>query len=531
MSKKVPHTYTIIFSIILICAVLSWIIPAGEYGRHTVEINGSTRTVITENSYHAVESSPQSWQVFSALWQGFEKQAGIIAFLLIIGGAFQILNNSRAIDTGIFSFLRFTRKLENHRGFKRIGVNQVVIAMVVVLFSTFGAVFGMSEETLAFVIILVPLAISMGYDSIVGLGMVYVAAHVGFAGAILNPFTIGIAQGLSDLPLFSGFEYRLFCWVVLTIVWIVCLLLYAARIKRNPQLSPMYEADAYWRNRQGESTESIAYTTPTAAYVIYGMILVALAAFSILYPTTVFRIGSLSFKGYAVPIASLLFALAGWVGLRKSFHFFILSILAFTIVFLVIGIMGHGWYLPEISALFLAMGIQSGYAAGNNADGIIKLFLEGAKDILSAAIVVGLAGGIIQILQDGRIIDPILHALASLMNETGKIVSVGAMYVIQTLINIVIPSGSAKAALTMPIMAPFSDVIGISRQATVMAFQFGDGFTNMITPTSAVLIGALGIARIPYEVWIRWFFKIILLFILLGFLLLIPTVIIPLPGF
>ena len=232
-----------------------------------------------------------------------------------------------------------------------------------------------------------------------------------------------------------------------------------------------------------------------------------------------------------MPVGTVLFALFGWLGLRKSFHFFILSILAFTVIFLVIGVMGHGWYLPEISAIFLAMGVLSGYAAGKDADGIIKLFLEGAKDILSAAIVVGLAGGIIQILQDGRIIDPILHALASLMNEAGRVASVGAMYVIQTLINIIIPSGSAKAALTMPIMAPFSDVIGISRQATVMAFQFGDGFTNMITPTSAVLIGALGIARIPYEVWVKWFAKILLLFVVLGFLLLIPTVVMQLPGF
>ena len=204
MLKKIPHTYTIIFSIILLCAVLSWIIPAGEYSRHTVEVNGTTRSVIVDNSYHAVESVPQTWQVFSALLQGFEKQAGIIAFLLIIGGAFQIMNNSRAIDVGIFSFLRFTQGLERHRFMKRIGVNNLVIAMIIFLFSMFGAVFGMSEETLAFVIIIVPLAISMGYDSITGLCMVYVAAHVGFAGAILNPFTIGIAQGLSGLPLFSG---------------------------------------------------------------------------------------------------------------------------------------------------------------------------------------------------------------------------------------------------------------------------------------------------------------------------------------
>ncbi|MDE7374624.1 MAG: TIGR00366 family protein, partial [Odoribacter sp.] len=152
-------------------------------------------------------------------------------------------------------------------------------------------------------------------------------------------------------------------------------------------------------------------------------------------------------------------------------------------------------------------------------------------DMLSAAMVAGLAGGIIQILQDGYIIDTILHALAALMSEAGRVVSIGVMYLIQTLINIVIPSGSAKAALTMPIMAPFSDVIGISRQATVMAFQFGDGFTNMITPTSAVLIGALGIARIPYEVWVKWFFKLLLLLVVLGFLLLVPTVVMDLPGF
>ena len=531
MLKKIPHTYTIIFSIILLCAVLSWIIPAGEYSRHTVEVNGTTRSVIVDNSYHAVESVPHTWQVFSALLQGFEKQAGIIAFLLIIGGAFQIMNNSRAIDVGIFSFLRFTQGLERHRFMKRIGVNNLVIAMIIFLFSMFGAVFGMSEETLAFVIIIVPLAISMGYDSITGLCMVYVAAHVGFAGAILNPFTIGIAQGLSGLPLFSGFEYRLFCWFLLTVILVACVLIYAARVKRHPTLSPMYRADEYWRNRRTESGEEVAYTIPVASYIVYGLILVSLIIFAVVYPVTTFSLGNASVTFYAVPVGTVLFALFGWLGLRKSFHFFILSILAFTVIFLVIGVMGHGWYLPEISAIFLAMGVLTGYAAGKDTDSIIKLFLEGAKDILSAAIVVGLAGGIIQILQDGRIIDPILHALASLMNEAGRVASVGAMYVIQTLINIIIPSGSAKAALTMPIMAPFSDVIGISRQATVMAFQFGDGFTNMITPTSAVLIGALGIARIPYEVWVKWFAKILLLFVVLGFLLLIPTVVMQLPGF
>ena len=211
----------------------SWIIPAGEYSREVRAVNGTERTVIVDNSFHAVDPAPQSWQVFGVLLEGFEKQAGIIAFLLIIGGAFQIMNSSRAIDTRILSFLRSSRKVEKYRLFRMIGVNNVVISLIITLFSLFGAVFGMSEETLAFVIIIVPLAISMGYDSITGLCMVYVAAHVGFSGAILNPFTIGIAQGLSDLPLFSGFGYRLFCWAVLTSILIVIVLRYAAKVKKE----------------------------------------------------------------------------------------------------------------------------------------------------------------------------------------------------------------------------------------------------------------------------------------------------------
>jgi uncharacterized ion transporter superfamily protein YfcC len=185
----------------------------------------------------------------------------------------------------------------------------------------------------------------------------------------------------------------------------------------------------------------------------------------------------------------------------------------------------------EIATLFMALGIASGMAINKSADEIAKLFLEGVKDILSAAIIVGLAGGIIVVLEDGGIIDSILYGLSKAMGNFGNVASVGVMYAIQTIINIVIPSGSAKAAITMPIMAPFSDLIGISRQATVMAFQFGDGFTNMITPTSGVLIAVLGVARIPYHKWVKWVWPLILTVVILGFLLLIPTVTMKLNGF
>lgn len=193
--------------------------------------------------------------------------------------------------------------------------------------------------------------------------------------------------------------------------------------------------------------------------------------------------------------------------------------------------MGYGWYVMEIATLFLALGIFSGIAMNYSPNTITRLFLEGVKDITSAALVVGLAGGIIMILNNGLIIDTLLHKLSGSMSEMGNIATIGTMYVIQTAINIFIPSGSAKAALTMPLMSQFSDLIGLSRQATVMAFQFGDGFTNMITPTSGVLIGALGVARIPFNKWLKWITPLMIILIVLGFLLLIPTVTMKLNGF
>ena len=208
-----------------------------------------------------------------------------------------------------------------------------------------------------------------------------------------------------------------------------------------------------------------------------------------------------------------------------------LSAVLLAIVALVVGVLKFHWYIAEISALFLAMGILAGIIDRQGADGIAKLFIAGCKDILSAALVVGLASGIIFILRDGRVIDTMLYGLTRSLASTGQVASVGVMYLFMTLLNIIMPSGSAKAALTMPIMAQFADLIDVSRQTTVLAFQFGDGFTNMLTPTSGVLIACLGVAKIPYATWLKWVWKFILAMILVGFLLILPTIFLPLPGF
>jgi len=529
MFKRVPHTYVIVFTLIVMAAVATWFVPGGQYIEQKVLINGNETTELV---YQQIDSQPQTWEVFAAFVKGFEKGAGIIIFILMIGGAFWIMNDTKAIDVGIFSFLGFVKQLDKHKIIKFIGANNLILTLIMLMFSVFGAVFGMSEETIAFMVILVPLAISMGYDSITGVGIVFVAAGLGFAGAVLNPFTIGIAQGLAELPLFSGFEYRLVCFGIINIIGISYILWYANKVKRKPESSTVYQEDEYWRKRSGVDIKQTKAETSKMAWITFGLTLIALILFSIKYDTTSLKIGDINWKPLPImPVLTAVFAVSGVLTLRKKIHYFILTLLGFTMIFLIVGVMGYQWYITEIAALFLAMGLLTGASMGYDADKITILFLEGAKDIMSAALVVGLAGGIIVILEDGKIVHTILHSMAQSMSDLGSIASVGIMYGIQTLINIFIPSGSAKAALTMPIMAPFSDLIGLSRQATVMAFQFGDGFTNMITPTSPVLIGVLGIARVPYTKWVKWIFPLILILVIVGFLLLIPTVTMELNGF
>ena len=494
---KVPNTYVIIFTVLLVCAVATWLVPGGE---------------------------PQTWQVFSALYEGFSQQAGIIAFVLIIGGAFWVVNSTKAVDEGIMKFISKVQNLERFSLVRRLGVGNIVITLVMLLFGLFGAVFGMSEETIAFVAVVIPLARSLGYDDFVGVCMVYVAAHVGFAGAMLNPFTIGIAQGMAELPLFSGIEYRIFCWVVLMLIAITFVLWYANKTRKPLEIKEV-SSDV-----SALSEESVS---KVRAWICYAALTVVLVLFSVFYASDcVIKLGESSFDTpWLLWVATGLFAVISFFALRNSVKMFILNMLMFAIVFLVIGAMGYGWYLSEICALFMALAVCAGFSAGYSADNIAKEFIAGAKDIFSAALIIGFAAGIIVILKNGQVIDTMLASMASALEGTGRVGALVSMYGIQTFINLFIPSASAKAAVTMPIMAPFADMINVSRQATVLAFQFGDGFTNMITPCSGVLMAVLSVAKIPYEKWVKWAWKFILLLVAVGFLLLLPTLFMDLPGF
>ena len=437
--KKLPNTYVIIAILIVFCAVLTWLIPGGQY------VTAEDGTL----SYESVNAVPQTWQVLTAIYNGFVKQAGIIIFILVVGGAFWLLNATGAVDAGIKRFIA------------GIGQNdKVVLVALTLLFSLGGAIFGMSEEAIPFVGIVVPLVVSMGYDAIMGLLIVYVASNIGFSSAFLNPFTVGIAQGMADLPPFSGMGYRIFAWALLTGLLCVFVVLYARKTRKAPQQQAQVEA---------------------------------------------------------APLQPRQIA--------------ILVVLFLTVVALILGVTLWGWYMPEITGLFLGMGILCGIIAGFPANKIADELVTGAKDILSAALVVGFASGIVIILQDGKVVDSILHAMQNSLDGTSEVTSLTAMYGIQAVINFLIPSATAKAAITIPIMAPFSDLVGVSRQAMVLAFQFGDGFTNMITPTSGVLMAALAMARVPYEKWVKWIWKGVGILLILGLLLLVVTLFLPLSGF
>jgi uncharacterized ion transporter superfamily protein YfcC len=454
LKKKIPDVFVIVFGLILLAALATWIVPGGSYQRVTEQVSGVSREVPVPGSFTYGESRPQALEVFTAPMKGFLRLAEIVAFIFLVGGAFYILNETGAIAAGIGRLVRLLK-----------GKEFLIIPIVMTFFSLFGAVFGMCEEAMPFVLIFVPLALSLGYDSFVGVSLSFLAAGVGFAGAFLNPFTLQIAQGLSGVPLVSGWEYRIVVWVVVTATTTAWIMIYAARIRKDPTRSPMHDLDSVRREdilrRQSE-----------------------LGAFT----------------------------------LR---HALALLVLAAGVVMMIVGVTLFQWYITELSALFLAMGVIAGIVAGQHPNTLAKNFILGVKDMAGAALIVAFSGGILVVLENGNIMDTILYGLASMTSNLPRMLSADAMYVMQMCVNFFIPSGSTKAALTMPLMGPLADLSGITRQTAVLAYQLGDGFTNMIIPTSGVTIGTLTMAKIPYERWFKWHLPMQIWFVVLSLLLLI----------
>lgn len=463
--RKFPDTLVIIFSFMIVFTILTWIIPAGEFDREIV--NG--RSVIVPNSYHEVKQNPQSLELFVMPIKGFVSAAEIIGFILIVGGVFTIINRTGAINALLYKIIKASKKNET--------LKKMVIPIIMFFFSLGGATFGMAEETLVFIMITIPLCISLGYDAIVGVCVAFIGAAVGFAGAFFNPFTIGIAQGIAEVGIFSGWGYRLIVWLVFTIVAIIYVTMYARKIEKDPYKSMVGDIE---------------------------------------YDERVMNFDESDMK-------------------LNSKRKWILGLLAFALILLVIGVQTKplipsiswlsNWYINELSALFLALGIVSALIYGIGPSKMVSSFGEGAKEMAMPALIVGFAKAIVLIGEEGKIIDTILYNVSNLGENLPNYVSVQIMFFVQTGINFFVPSGSGQAALTMPLMAPLSDILGISRQTAVLAYQFGDGITNMIIPTSAVLMGVLQIAKIPYDKWFKFILPLVVIMSIIAMILLIIPVV------
>lgn len=444
---KVPHTYVILFAVIIIMALLTYLIPAGEFGR--VEDPNTGRMVVDAASFHAVEQNPISFfGLFQSIPKGMSAASSIIFFIFIVGGSFQIITGTGAIEAGIS---RIAVKLE--------GKDKLMIPIFLVIFSFFGATIGMAEEAIVFVPIGIALARALGYDAIVGTAMITLGAACGFTSGFMNPFTVGVAQGIAELPLFSGIAFRLVILVVMLIVTTVYLLRYGNKVKSDPSYSIVHELEKEEKHKVIDLSQIPAF---------------------------------------------------------EKQHYLVLLTLIVGFGFIIYGVFKQGWYITEIASAFLAMGIIGGLLGKLGPSAISKEFVEGARGIVFGALVVGIARGILVVMQDGAIIDAIINGLALGIQNLPKSVAVLGMYIVQVIINFFIPSGSGQAAATMPIMVPLSDVLTINRQVAVMAYQFGDGFTNSIIPTSAALMGVLSVAKISYEKWVKFLWPLMLIWIVIG---------------
>ncbi len=447
VKMKVPHTYVILFAVILIMALLTYIIPAGEFAR--VEDPGTGRMVVDPASFQAVEQNPIGFfDLFQSIPKGMTAAASIIFFIFVVGGSFQIITGTGAIEAGIS---RIAVKLE--------GKDKLMIPIFLVIFSLFGATIGMAEEAIVFVPIGIALARALGYDAIVGTAMISLGAACGFTSGFMNPFTVGVAQGIAELPLFSGLAFRLVILVVMLIITTIYLLRYGSKVKADPSYSIVYELEVEEKHKIIDLSNLPAFE-----------------------------------KQHALVLLTML------VGFG----------------FIIYGVFEKGWYITEIASAFLAMGIIGGLLGKMGPSAISREFVEGAKGIVFGALVVGIARGILVVMQDGAIIDSIINGLALGIQSLPKAVAVLGMYVVQVIINFFIPSGSGQAAATMPIMVPLSDVLSINRQVAVMAYQFGDGFTNSIIPTSAALMGVLSVAKISYEKWFKFLWPLMLIWLATG---------------
>lgn len=450
---KVPHVYAIIFALMVIFAVLTWIVPSGSYQRQ--EVNGrevtvagtyeqSEKTYIDEETGDEVDLRQGVFDVLQAPTRGIQEAIEVVAFILIVGGSFQVITKTGAITSGMG---RVVRRFKNK--------DILIIPIAMVLFALGGTSFGMAEETLPFFAIFMPIMMAMGFDSMTAFMVVFVGARTGYIASTINPFNVLIAQGILGIQGNPQLWLRMIAWVVLTAVAITWVVLYARRVKKNPESSITFEDDI---------AKKVEFAADESALD------------------------------------------AEFTGRQKG----VLAVFIAGVCLIIWGLVTQGWYMNEISAVFLAMGLLAGVIAGFSQDVIAQEFVAGIADFAFSAIVVGLARGILVIASDGMIIDTILNALATGLGGIPAVLFTTLLYAVENLLAILVPSSSGLAALTAPIFGPLTELMGLNPEAAVWALSMGSATMSLICPTSAILVAGLGVCKIKLGQWWKTVWKFFL---------------------
>jgi len=439
--------FTIIVFLVLIvlAGIASYAIPAGEYV--TKIVNGNT-----EQIYQTVAQTPiPVWKIILAPIMSLGGPNGpiiifLIFFILTIGGSFSILNKS-----GILSRL-ITDMVEKFADQK-----YVFLFISITVFVLLGSTLGIIEEVTPMILIFIPLAYRLKWDTVTGVAIPFASAHFGFAAATFNPFTIGTAQKLAGVPLFSGLSLRLLTLVLVLITYCAFMYWYTRRIEKDPTKSVTYGIDV--------EIKALSYSDDIP--VLEGKVRPALT----------------------------------WIGCC----FLAISIVVAAGAFYK---PVQGLAFPLIAVIFLVMGIGAGLFAGKSVKEVMVMFKNGLIDFSIAIVLILLASSIGWLIHEGKTLATMLHFLTQHLQGMSKELAAVLMYVFQMFMNFLIPSGSAQATLTIPIMAQLGDILGLTRQTTVLAFQFGDGFANIMFPTNTLLMVVLGIAGIKYTDWVKWIFPL-----------------------
>ena len=433
---QLPHIYVLLFAIIVVCTILTWVLPAGEFDRVVNEATG--RTVAVAGTFHTVEQSPVGiFQMFQAIYNGMCDAGSVTFFVFISYASINIIIASGAFNGLVAGLLKV------FKGKARVAIIPIFMFIVGIASSTIG----LFEEWFPFVPVFAGIAMAMGFDAVVGMAIVAFGAATGYSGAMMNPFTVGIAQGIAEVAPMSGMGYRFLCHMAMLVVGSTLPIRYALKVQADPSQSLVY----------GET-------------------------------------GHITMSENDVQNAPF--------GIREKL---VLLILLGGIIAIVYGCKVYGWYFAELSAVFIIMGLLSALVMGWGPNKIGELYSKGFTDIAMACMMIGLARGILMVLQAGNIIDTVVYYFSLPLAAFPSWFCGVAMLIMQTLLNFLIPSGSGQAATSMPIMAPLADLLGVSRDTAVLAFQFGDGLSNFLWPTAYPAILA-GLASIKVEKW--WKFAI-----------------------